>query len=227
LGILEYNEEVMKKFISQILMFSILAISLSAQSENSEPVLVDEFGKLPLGDLSLRMDVLQNELKTKKDSSALIRIYGGTEDWLVFPHIRKAFYKAYFSNFEAIDKSKIVIQLCDSSEKEIRNQFFIVSQGAKFDKCEETSKKPLKTSLIKVETFHPVGSADDYLGTKGVDEATTEASYNFTAELLTKSPESKVYIIGYAGRFFEPAEGKSEKEIVSEIDSLKVNKPVA
>ncbi len=80
--------------------------------------------------------------------------------------------------------------------------------------------------LIKTETFYPVeltDSVDSYLSTKGVDKAVTEASKTFLTELLIKSPDSKIYLISYAGRYFKPSEDESENEIVSKTDSPTVN----
>jgi len=213
----------MKKVISQIFTVLFLATTIFAQSEEQKLIEFDDFGNVPLGDLSARMDGFQNAVKNSKGSSALIRIYGGTEDWLSFPHIRKTFYEAYFSNFDFIEKGKLTIQLCDVGKPEIRNRFFIVPQGTKIDKCKENFNTPRKTALIESEWLFPLAHTDDYLGTRGIDEARTEALYSFTVQLIKKSPESKVYIIGYAGRFFEPAGDGSEKEVVSEIDSIKVN----
>lgn len=213
----------MKRCASQVLITLILAVSIFSQSEDQKPILFDEFGVFPLGDLSARTDALRHELMTRKEASALIRIYGGTENSLAFPYIRKAFYEAYFSNFPDVGKNRITIQVCKSNESRIRNQFFVVPKGVVIDKCEDAFKVPLETTLIGTEIFNPVGNADDYLGTKGVDAAIDEAFYDFIAELLKKSFDSRIHIIGYAGRYFDQSRDCSGKEIVSEIDSLKVN----
>ncbi|MCA1625826.1 MAG: hypothetical protein LC768_16735 [Acidobacteria bacterium] len=214
----------MKKFISQIFTVLFLATAIFAQGEEQKPIEIDDFGTLPLGDLSARMDGFRNAFKNSKNSSALIKIYGGTKEWLSLPYIRKAIFEAYFLNLNReIEKDKLIIQLCDVGEPEIRTQFFLIPQGVKIEKCEENFSPPKTTALIKSEWLFPLAYTDDYLGTRGIDEATTEALYSFITRLVKKSPESKVYIIGYAGRFFESAGDESEKEVVSGIDSIKVN----
>lgn len=217
----------MKKVILQILTVLVLSISISAQNE--KPILHDEFGPLALGDLSSRLDGFRNELRSKDNSLALIRIYGGTNESLSFPYMRKAFYEAYFTNFDFNDRNKLTVQICDGDEPRIRNQFFIISTDTKLDDCGTGLEVPQKTRLIKTEDVYEdkskklLDTADDYLGTKGVDKAVAEADKNFLIELLKKSPDSSLYLIGYAGRYFKPAKDGTENEVFSDADSLKVN----
>ena len=70
----------MRKIVSQILAILLLAISISAQTEELNPFLIDEFGSENLEGILARLDNLTIKLSENSNTKAIIRIYGGNEN---------------------------------------------------------------------------------------------------------------------------------------------------
>lgn len=64
----------MRKIVSHILAILLLAISISAQTEEPNPFLIDEFGSVNAEEMFARLDNLTNQLSENPNTKAIIRI---------------------------------------------------------------------------------------------------------------------------------------------------------
>jgi hypothetical protein len=77
----------MKKLTAGILTILFFVFPVAAQSGDNRPRLFDEFGKLSIDDTGARVLNPAYELAKTKNSTALVRIYGGREERFAFPYI--------------------------------------------------------------------------------------------------------------------------------------------
>jgi len=209
-------------FLAQTFVSLVFTVSVCSQA-SSTTILVDEFGKLPLGDLAARSDALRNDLLKQNNSKALIRIYPATDGLLALPHIHGSFFQTYVSRNNLSLKNRIIVQLCEGRDQGSSTQFFVSQTDSKIEGCKPFVPDLTKTVLVWTEVFHPVGFADDYLGMVGVDAAADKAKFDFIAQLLKNAPGSSIYIVGYGGRFYEALYDGTNREKLSKTDSLAVN----
>jgi hypothetical protein len=182
----------------QRILFTLLFLIFSNLSSFAQtPELLDQFPKISMEDLLSRLDYLGSEL-ISKNSSALIRIYSGSEDLQGYPYRYAAIMKTHLTN-RKIDDKKIFTQQCDG-EKETRFETYLVSPDAKIPECEKSLIIPNNT--LKFDSYFysfEYPDFDDCCAIVGADRASAEASLKAFADLLKKSPESKAYIISYNG----------------------------
>ncbi len=226
----------MKKFISKILLFLILIISISAQSGEQKITMVDEFGKVSLEDLAARLDSLRSELEKNPTNKAVIKIYGGQEDFFAFPYIRGSVIKAYLKNNRKLSAENFSIQFCNVNQEPIKTQFFIVDASEKIGLCDENPAIPKETVLF--ETLYFYWKTSSFLSEKPFEETSidvvspSEQEYSQFAQnallnLMGKSPESKIYLIGYFSKRDKKRKDKwaVEKELIkSGINKSKIIK---
>lgn len=82
----------MKKFISQIVLILILAISSFAQNESQEMILYDEQKDMPLSSiLYSSMGSVAYEMSQNKEIRFQINIYGGNNPYYASPYIYRAY----------------------------------------------------------------------------------------------------------------------------------------
>jgi hypothetical protein len=196
----------MKKFVRQILLVLILAVSISARSDEQKITMVDEFGKVSLEDLAARLDYLGSELDKNPTNKAVIRIYGGQEDFFAFPYIRGSVIKAYLKNNRKLPAEDFSIQLCNVNQEPIKTQFFIVNGNEKIELCNENPAIPKETVLF--ESLYFYWKSSSFWSEKPFEETSIDVvspseqqysqfSQNALLNLMDKSPESKIYLIGY------------------------------
>jgi len=218
----------MKKFISQMIVILIFTFGVFAQSQSQKPVLVDEFGNIPMGDLLGRLDVLGSELFKNEKSTALIKIYGGTKarKHFVFPYTWGAMMKAHLVTSRQFDAERIRVQNCDLDKDNVRVELLLAPQNYDFPKCNDELPVPKETLLF---TFrhddNPYVYYDDPYGSPGAEEAASKISNKIRLELLNKSPESKIYLIGYLGTNLYGSGKQNSKGEWEDVEVRKLDKP--
>jgi hypothetical protein len=218
----------MRKIISQIFIVLLLAISFSAQSEIDKPKLVDEFGNIPMGDLLSRLDAFSNNLFKNEKSIALIKIYDGTKarKHFIFPYTWGATMKAHLVGNRKFDAERIRVQNCDLDKDDVRVELFLVPQNYTFPKCNDDLFVPKETVLY---TFHHYGNPyivyDEVYEITGGEEATSKISNQIRIGMLNKSPESKIYIIGYLGTNLQGGGKQNSKGEWEDVEIRKLDKP--
>lgn len=221
----------MKNFLSLILFLFIFSGYLSAQNSAK---LLDEFGPLNLDDMLGRLDAFAVEAQSDATARLLIRIENGTIDSFSAPFFSGAMMKAYLTNDRKLPSERVLVQYCDvgKNDYEIRRQLFVIPAGTDVEKCDESLFVPQKTKYFGSETndkSYPkfFTEIEGCCEITGAGEAVTKISDEVLLELLSKSPDSTIYLIGYAGHF-SWSDGKANKKgewiesSKTQTDSLKV-----
>jgi hypothetical protein len=209
----------MKRIISQILV--ILALAFSTSAQENQPVLFDEFGKMPLDEMNARLDNLAIEINNTPQSKALVRIYGGEGS---NSYGRGSWIKSVWTVNRKNPPEKLLIQFCNINKEPLRTRFFVVRENDKVEACEENLSAPSATALFETIyfaqlDFELVPMEDTFIYV----DASPQGEYSRFAQetlkrLLSVSPQSRVYLIGYLQTNFETDfEGK--------ITSRKTNLP--
>jgi hypothetical protein len=195
----------MKKIVPQIFIVFILAISIFAQNEPDKIILVDEFNKISLEDLAARLDNLRNELESKPTKKAVIKQYGGQGDFFAFPYVRGAIIKAYLRNNRKVSAENFSVQFCNVNNEPLKTQLLLIEKNKQIDSCDENLTVPKETVLFESLYFY---GNDSFLSEKPFEETSfdvvgmsdrnySQTSQNALQNLMNKSPESKIYLVGY------------------------------
>lgn len=213
----------MKNSISQILVVLFLVISISAQTEENKPKLVDEFGILSLDDLMARIDNLAVQVGNTPKSKALIRVYGGQGN---YSYVRGSVIKAIWINSHKYPPEKLLLQFCNVDKEPIRTEFFIVRENDKAEVCDENLTVPKETVLLENVyydyynnpkfKFEPFDNEPVYIEDSA--NGYSQFSQDAIKRLLNNSPDNKVYIIAYIKTNFEMDE--SGKVIARRLKNL-------
>lgn len=212
----------MKKIILEVLIVFILSAYTFAQSAEQKITMLDEFGKVSLEDLAARLDYLRNELEKNPTNKAVIKIYGGQEDFFAFPYIRGAVVKAYLKNNRKLSVENFSIQFCNVNQESIRTQFFLVEKNEQIALCNESLTVPEKTVLFENLYFYFDSTfsskkpfEETFIDVVGSSEQEySQTSQNALLNLLRKSPESKIYLIGYLGtNFYTRGNGEEVRKL--------------
>jgi hypothetical protein len=209
--------KLMKKIISQILVALAVAFSISAQE--NQPVLFDEFGKMPQDELLARISNLAIEVNKTPNSKALVRISGGDKEYFGLSYIIGSLIKSGWKNNIKQPAEKLLIQFCNVREEKIYTRFFIVRENDKVKTCVKTCDEnlisPKQTVLFDnvsyIDYFVKSKTAFDsieetYLPTDSSPIQYSEFALNILKSFLKDSPKSKVYIMAYLQTNFEEGE---------------------
>ena len=110
--------------LSLITIILSLAIPILAQNDETTPRLIDEFGRLPSGDMKARIDGLSIEVYQQEGSRAFMIIWGTDR--------AAARLKRFFENYislRAFPRSQYVVEH-RKSQPELRVQFWVVPKLA-------------------------------------------------------------------------------------------------
>lgn len=188
----------MKKIISQVIFILILVTVSFGQSE--KPILFDEFGDVQIGQLLIRLDVSAAAvLRQPKETIGLFQIYGGSKhNYYAYPYRKRAIYYDYLVNSRQVDAKKFKFQNCGFSEKEILTRFFLVSKNSNVPECNESVVVPSKTTQFSTRHYeNPHYYFDNPY--PSFDVKISKVENEFLNKLLSKSPDSKVVLVGYLG----------------------------
>jgi len=199
----------MKKIILQVSVVLALAFSISAQE--NQPKLIDEFGNMPLGETMARLQGVMLEVEKIPNSKALIRIYGGREDYFAFSYNRGSMMKAVIKNNLLLPIEKVIIQFCNINQESVYTRFYIVRDNDKLETCDENLTSPKQTVLFDTVGFYSQKFKLTPLEHLIVEHGFSDGEYSQFSQdvlkrLLNESPESKLYIIAYLQTNFEEAE---------------------
>lgn len=214
----------MKKIIQLSLVFA-LVINIFAQNSEQKIVLIDEFGVLGSEDISARVDNLRTELNNQPNSKAVIKIYGGQENSFALPYLRGATIKALLKNNNQMPIERFSIQFCNVNQEPLRTQFFLVSANEKIGLCDENLTVPRETVLY--ETLYSYSKENNFSSEQPIEGAYfdvvgeggrqySQISQNALLNLISKSPESKIYLLGYFSKKDKKNKDKwaVEKELI-------------
>ncbi|HEY0460723.1 MAG TPA: hypothetical protein VGC97_16415 [Pyrinomonadaceae bacterium] len=212
----------MKKLILHSLFVLVLAISISAQTEENKPKLIGEFGTMPLDEMRFRVGELTREVNKLPNSKALIKIYGGQEYSFTSAYVRGSLMKSIWGNFVKYPAEKLLIQFCNINKEPIRTEFFVVRENDEVEPCDENLIVPKETVLFESAYFEsndfavpkiPFNSVEnEYPSVEDTVGAYSEFALNILNSFLKDSPQRKVYIIAYLQTNFE--EDKNGKIII-------------
>ncbi len=224
----------MKRFISQILIVLVLVISVSAQTEEQKPVLVDEFGRINLEDLMMRIDNFLVTSQNNPNAKGHIRIYGSNENCFLCRYNFGSLVDAYIKNTRNFPKEKYSIDYCDENGEKLRTELYILPHNTELPKCAETLEIPKNSALFDSVYFYVkdiklLPLEDSIIDVIGPSNG--EYSVNVLKKvksLLDKSPESKIYIIGYLGTneqtTYEDKNGEQSEKIIRNLDKKSLGK---
>jgi hypothetical protein len=211
----------MKKIASHILIILFFAVSISAQE--NQPQLIDEFDNYPLDETMARLQNLMIEVGKTPNSKALIRIYGGRENYFAASYNRGSVMQAVLKNNLLYPIEKVVIQFCNINQEPVYTRFYIVRDNDKLETCDENLTSPKQTILFDVVSFHyqtfKLTPFENLIVEHGFSDGEySQFSQDVLKRLLNESPESKLYLIAYLRTNFE--EDESGKIIVGKSGSL-------
>lgn len=198
----------MRKVTVKILLILIFAVSVTAQSKEQKPELIDDFGVLNLEEIMARLDYFISSVKKISDTKGLVRIYGGDADCLTCHYRRGSLVIAYLENTRKFSSDSYSIEYCNDS-KELRMQLYLMPPLTKLPKCKENLETP-QQSVVFDRTFFDSNDSklkpleDVYISVE--DSADGEYSRNAwkaVKNALNKSPESKIYVMVYLGTTLE------------------------
>ena len=215
----------MKKVVLQILVVFLLAVSISAQVEENQPGLIDEWGKVNLEEIMAQLNSLTIELEKKTNTKLFIKIYGGDANYFSSPYLRGSLITSFLRNNMKLAPEKYSIEYCNVNKGELWTKFFILPQNEQPSKCEENLELPATTVLFERVYFlfpdfklKSLENSSVYIDSSAGGEY-SEISQGILKRLLNSSPESKVYIIAYLQTNFEIDEnGKTITKKTSGLD---------
>ena len=185
---------VVKRIVA--IIFTFLAATIVASPQ--EPALVDEFGKHNTEELMARLDNLHNQLYRNDGSIALIRVYRGKADYLGFPSRYLARIKTYLTNHK-VNGHRLAFQECDGGD-ETQYRLYLVPASTKVSNCQKSLIIPQATTLFDSYFYsYEYPGIDDCCSIPGSDITEASASLKAFADLLSKKPERRAYIIAYNG----------------------------
>lgn len=125
-----------------------------------------------------------------------------------------------------INAEKIKVQNCDSEKDYVVVEFFLVLQDSDIPKCNDELPIPKDTVLFTVWNYkNPYIYYDDPYEIVGADNFIAESARKVLKELSDKSPESKIYLIGYLGTNPYSEGKKNEKGEWEDVEIRKPDKP--
>ena len=195
----------MNKFILQILFGLILSISLSAQTNDLQPILIDDFEGFNSENMAAHLDNFVSEISNAPNNKGIVRIYGGNEECFLCRYGKASWIDAYLKNTRKFSSENYSIEYCDTDEKDVRIQLYLLPTAAALPKCDETVTIPKKTVLFDKTYFYFGGKKIMPLEDTRIDVVSPyDGEYsrnilNKVKELLDKSPDSNIYIVVYLG----------------------------
>ena len=222
----------MKKLRKQLIVISLLFFVFTLQTFGQEIIFdskIDEFGILNLEDLMARTDNLAVQLQN--DPNLITGIFVAAE-----PNIRDfafffffaAMIKAYLVNNRKITPDRIfTVNLgTDSSTRNIQLHTF--GKDYKIYSTNRNVSTPVTTVLFDTRYFDNLYFRTEYTDLCceiiGAAEYMEKTSIDFLADLMSRSPQSKISLIGYAGTnvfdtSFTNSKGKFVKRSKRKLDS--------
>ncbi len=196
----------MKKIILQILVILLLAISIPAQTEEQEPILIDEIRRTSDGDTFARLDRLIYELSQKPDAKAVIRIYGENKNCFLCNYRKGSWITGILKNVRKVPSEKYAIEYCNEvTEAKTLIQLYLLPPMTNLPKCEETVEIPKQSALFdKIHFFYKDNKLSplEDISIDAISLSHGEYSQSALAvvkKILENSPESKIYIFAYLG----------------------------
>jgi len=187
------------------LLTLLLVISISAQTAEQKPVLLDEFGRLGLEEIMARLDSFTTGLSTTPDTKGLIRIYGGDENCFACHYRRGSLMSAYLNNTRKFSPERYSIEYCTDSKEELRTQLYLLPTLTTLPKCEENLEIPKRSVLFDSAYFFykennkPLPLEDSVIEIGPQNGEYSIDGLKMVKRLLDKSPESRIYVISYLG----------------------------
>ncbi len=192
----------MRNIVFQILAILLFTISISAQTENPKPILIDEFGRLNAEESFARLDFFKSELSKTANAKAAIRIYGGSENCFLC-HYRQGSYTTAILKSRGHSLDKYSIQYCNENE-ELRIQLYVMPARFMLPTCNQILEIPKKSALFDTIYFYYNNKLAPLENTYVESTSPADGEYSLNGlkaivKLLSKSPESKIYIVVYLG----------------------------
>ncbi len=186
----------MKKFISQVLVILLLTISIFAQSDNA-PRIIDEFGSTSLEEQEVRSHTFSIEIQHNPNAIGHIKIFRKKGSSQISAYRFATRFKTYLTKISKISPDRIITEQC-GVEDEIRVQFLIVPQKAEYKPCvEDLSFDLSKTFLFDSYWYSTENDFEGCCVIGQFDKEEAETSVQIVADILKKTPESKVRLIAY------------------------------
>jgi hypothetical protein len=224
----------MKKIILQILLVLFAAISISAQAEEQKPELFDEFGRVALGERMQRLGQFMYSSTKTPNLKGHIRIYGSNENCFLCRYRLGSVVDAYFKNTIKISTENYSIDYCDENAENLRTELYLMPPATELPKCAETFEMPKNSVLFDSVYFYSENIEFLPLEASRIEiEEPTGGIYSVhvlkkVKSLLDKSPESKIYIVGYLSTNeqteFEDKNGETIEKTTRNLDKKSLGK---
>ncbi len=215
----------MRKIFFQVFLVLLFIISISAQANKQEPILIDEFGKINAEENFARLDFLNSELSKTENAKAVIRISGGDENCFMC-HYRQGSYATSIVKSRRHSIDKYSIEYCTANE-ELRVQLYVMPMNTQLSACNKTLAVPKCSALFDTIHFFYNNKLtpleDTYVeSTSPADGEYSQNALKAVKQILDKSPGSKIYIIVYLGTNseikYEEKNGESVEKNVRKLD---------
>lgn len=198
----------MKIIVLQILAIFIFTISISAQSKDNQPELVDEFGNVSLEDRFARMDGLAFQIEQTPNSKALVRVYGGDQRNFASPYVYGSVMRSMW-NTRRYSPEKLTIQFCNVNNEPFSTKLFKVRENEKVENCDENLTVPKETihfesvSFFEKEFKLKPWENDGFDVVGSLNGEYSQFARDVLKKFLNDSRENKVYVIAYRKTNFE------------------------
>ena len=206
-------------------LFTLLVANLFAYSQNKLQLIAEYGAGLQTSSwYNFLASDIKEEYKTN-NSRILLRIEGGGA--FLYPFMWGARMKAHLVGNLGFDSRNIQVQNCDLDGREIKAQFFLIPEKAIIPFCNDTIPVPQKTFRYSVRGYdNPHLEADEVYSIPDKEGAISKTYYKLLKELLNKSPESKLLLIGYLGtNFYNEYRHKKNGDLV-DFPFRKIDKPI-
>ncbi len=215
----------MKRFISQFLVVLSLSTIVFAQDEKSQLRLIEEFGEIPTSHWYNFLYGIGQQYKDDK-SNLLIKTLGRTGKNIVRPFVWGARMKAHFVGNMNFDSKRIQVQNCDLDREEIKVQIFLVPVNYVVPECNNEIPIPKETFLLSFKGYeNPYLETDSIYEIPGAEKAVSDIYYKVLDELLIKSPDSNIFLIGYLGTNHYGGSRLNNKGKYVDFEFRKLDKP--
>jgi len=221
----------MKNLISRVSVILFLAVSVSAQIEEKQPRLVDEFGRLNAEENFARLDFLAFELSKNEGLTSVIRIHGGGENCFLCHYWQGSYTTAIIKSRLSYIRNSVKenqffdrysIEYCNGSD-DLRVQLYLMPPESTLPGCNQTLEIPKNSVLFQTIYFFSNNQIKPLENTFVASTSEADGEYSLKSlkevkNILDEEAESKIYIIAYLGtnlehEYYDKKKGFVKKEI--------------